>query len=89
MDNLKELGHGKVWLEAVLMGVFVTLVGMCIYWCLKRWTQLSNDSGCPDWNAHYILQWTLFLSGAVGHLLAVVLGFGKKYCCAHGFDCAK
>lgn len=82
-NRWRVLGHGNVWIEAVVVGILMVLMGLVVSWLLHNHTKLpvyKGNEACADWNKNHIFEWTLFLTGFLVHLFCSAFGLSRYYC---------
>ena len=62
--------------EAIVVGILTVIVGTLISSIFKG----KVPSKCKDWNKNYVMEWSLFLTGAAIHILCENIGMNKWYC---------
>ena len=72
----------KILIEAIVVGIMVVIVGNIIGYGLSKIMTISpvTDAVCKDWNKYYIMELSLFLTGACVHLLCEFSGINNWYC---------
>jgi hypothetical protein len=78
--------YSQLFLEAVVCGVVVLVLGYLVGWATKPILGVSLPEACSQWNAKYMMQINLFLIGFIAHLLFEVTGANHWYCDS-GFAC--
>jgi hypothetical protein len=76
----------NVFVEAILMGIYLVIIGYIIGWLTKPVLGVSLPEVCSRWNDNYIMETNLFLIGFFGHLILELVGVNKWYC-ANGSAC--
>jgi membrane-bound ClpP family serine protease len=73
-------------IEALVVGVATVLVGSIVGLLVGKVLGSDLPSVCKDWNKKYAMEISLFLTGAVLHLLFELVG-GNKWYCKNGVAC--
>jgi hypothetical protein len=84
MDSLKSLYSRitpKLLLEAFVFGVLTVLVGLAVKYAVGHvnFFKVDRPEGCSgwDWNKHYVLEGSLFLTGFCMHLVSQLVGVDR------------
>jgi membrane-bound ClpP family serine protease len=73
-------------IEALVVGVATVVVGSIVGLLVGKVLGSDLPSVCKDWNKKYAMEISLFLTGAVLHLLFELVG-GNKWYCKNGVAC--
>tara|TARA_B100000925_G_scaffold281214_1_gene252743 strand:+ start:1288 stop:1527 length:240 start_codon:yes stop_codon:yes gene_type:complete len=73
-------------IEALVVGVATVVVGSIVGLVVGKVLGSDLPSVCKDWNKKYAMEISLFLTGAVLHLLFELVG-GNKWYCKNGVAC--
>ena len=68
--------------EAFVVGIATVIIGQFVGFSLSK---LMNSQGsirleCKKWNENHIMEWSLFFTGVLIHLLCEYLNVNKWYC---------
>mgnify|MGYP001162391929 FL=1 len=74
----------KLLVEAVVVGVMVVIVGSAVGYVVGRVNSVDLPKVCKKWNKNHVMEISLFLTGAVTHLLCEFSGINKYYI-KHGY----
>ena len=68
--------------EAIIVGIATVIIGQFVGFTLSKLmkTQVNNISDSRNWNKNHIMEWSLFFTGFLLHLLCEYLGVNKWYC---------
>ena len=69
----------KLLVEAVVVGVMVVIVGSAVGYVVGRVNSVDLPKVCKKWNKNHVMEISLFLTGAITHLLCEVSGINKYY----------
>ena len=67
----------KLLVEAVVVGVMVVIVGSAVGYVVGRVNSVDLPKVCKKWNKNHVMEISLFLTGAITHLLCEVSGINK------------
>jgi len=83
---MSSKGYLRLFLEAVVCGFVVVILGYVIGWATKPMVGVALPEVCAAWNDRYVMEINLFLIGFVGHLLSEITGANHWYC-KNGYAC--
>ena len=66
--------------EAFIVGISTIIAGTAITYFLKNIFTNGLPPVCKDWNKHYAMEISLFLTGFLLHLFFEVVGLNRWYC---------
>lgn len=69
--------------EAIIVGFLTVFVGTLIGKIFKS----NVPSQCKNWNKHYVMEKSLFLTGFFIHIICEYFGINKFYC-KYGSACS-
>ena len=70
----------KLAIEAIIVGIGVVVIGSLISYFVGVWyPRPSLPSECSTYNKYHIMEFTLFLTGVLFHLLCEVTGLNIWY----------
>lgn len=67
-------------IEASVVGIVLVIVGTGTSFVVGTFTKTDLPPACKDWNKNYAMEFSLFFTGFVSHLLFEVTGINKYYC---------
>lgn len=70
--------------EAIFVGFLTVIVGTLISSLFKG----NVPSKCRNWNKNHVMEWSLFITGFVIHMICEYSGINKWYC-KNGCACSK
>ena len=73
--------------EAIAVGIVVVIVGLIVSSFIGMFHKQTKKA-CQDWNKNHIMEISLFLIGALTHLVCEFTGVNKWYC-KNGNACKK
>jgi hypothetical protein len=60
-----------LWGETLLAGIIVAVVGTIVAGTVGKLFKVDLPPVCKEWNRNYTMEISLFVTGAVAHLLRV------------------
>ena len=80
-DNTRQIGtlDGKLLVEAFVVGLLVVIVGLIVHFAIKKIKPDLCPRDCAGWNANHIMEISLFLTGALTHLVCEFSGVNQWY----------
>ena len=76
----------NIIVEAIVVGVVIVIVGTVVSALVGMVLGTDLPPVCRDWNKNYAMEMSLFLTGALSHLLFEYTGANKWYC-RNGIAC--
>ena len=70
----------KLLIEAVVVGVSLAIIGTVTNKLVPHRFKVPLPDDCKKWNDKYVMQISLFITGATAHLLFEASGVNKWYC---------
>ena len=74
--------------EAIAVGIVVLAVGTLVGFIMGKFMKVDLPKACRQWNKNHIMELSLFITGALTHVIFELLGLNKWYC-IHGRACKK
>ena len=78
----------KLFIEAFVVGFITLIVGSIVCLILGYFFPNNLPDICKKWNKYHIMEFSLFLTGFIIHLICEFTGINKWYC-KHGNACKK
>jgi membrane protein DedA with SNARE-associated domain len=69
----------KLFVEAVVVGVMVVVVGSGVGFVVGKMNSMDLPKVCKKWNKNHVMEISLFFTGFVTHLLCEFSGVNKWY----------
>jgi len=69
-----------VLLEAIIVGVVLVILGHIVGATTTSYFKVSLPEICKRWNEKYVFEYTLFMTGFLGHILCELTGINRLYC---------
>lgn len=68
--------------EAIVVGLATVIIGQLVGFSLSKIMKSNNSipSESRNWNKNHIMEWSLFLTGVLVHILCELFGINKWYC---------
>ena len=68
--------------EAIVVGIATVIIGQFVGFTLSKLmnSERSVRSECKKWNKNHIMEWSLFFTGVLIHLLCEYFDVNKWYC---------
>ena len=68
--------------EAIVVGIATVIIGQFVGFTLSKFmkSEGSVPSECKKWNKNHIMEWSLFFTGVLIHLLCEYFNVNKWYC---------
>lgn len=76
----------KVFVEAVIVGLVLVVVGKIIGALVWKVRGVNLPMACEQWDKNYSQEISLFLTGFLLHIGSELVGLNKWYC-QHGHAC--
>ena len=76
----------NIIVEAIVVGIVIVIVGTIVGAFVGMLLGTDLPPVCKDWNKNYAMEMSLFLTGALSHLLFEYTGANKWYC-RNGIAC--
>ena len=73
--------------ESVLIGIATLIVGQLVGFILGNLMKVDTPKECKEWNKNHIMEWSLFFTGVLVHILSEKFGMNKWYC-KYGSACS-
>ena len=87
MISFKTIGL-NLFVEGFFVGLSIVIIGTLVSGIFALTMKSDLPPVCKDWNKNYIMELSLFLTGALTHLFFELLGLNSWYC-KHGRACKK
>ena len=68
-----------MFIGTFLMGILSVIVGTIIGFVIGKLFSSNLPDICKGWNKYYVMELSLFLTGALVHILFESFGLGKIY----------
>ena len=78
----------RLLLEALVVGITLVITGNIVGFLVGKLFATNMPPFCEDWNKNYVMEISLFLSGAMLHLFFELIGVNRWYC-KNGNACRK
>jgi hypothetical protein len=78
----------KLILEALTVGVITVIVGFFVGFGVGKLFSSDLPKVCKKWNKNHVMEISLFITGALIHLLCEFSGINRWYC-KNGVACKK
>jgi len=78
----------KLLIEAFFVGIAVVVIGSAVGYIISKLFSVDLPQICKKWNKNHVMELSLFLTGAILHLLCEGVGLNKWYC-KNGNACSK
>jgi len=75
-------------IEAFGVGLVVLVVGTLVGFILGKIMSVDLPKACEQWNQYHIMELSLFITGALTHIVFELLGLNNWYC-IHGRACQR
>ena len=68
--------------EAIVVGIATVIIGQIVGFTMGKYVfQRPNiKRECKDWNKNNVMEWSLFITGFLIHILCEYFGINKWYC---------
>lgn len=77
---------GQVFIEAVIIGILVIVLGYIVGWLTKPFLGVSLPEVCMRWNKNYMMEINLFLIGFIFHMVSEYSGLNVWFCKTYIMD---
>lgn len=68
----------RLFTEALLVGIGLVVLGYIVMYTAPSY--FNQNPACVGWNDNHIFEYTLFVTGFLGHLLCEATGLNRWYC---------
>jgi len=70
----------KLFIEAIVVGIGLIIVGSVIAFAVRNFYPKPNlPDTCASYNKYYVMEFTLFLTGFLFHLICELFGINNWY----------
>jgi len=69
----------RVLKEAVFIGLTVVMMGYVASMIVKPYFNIDLPEICKTWNKKHVMEWTLFMTGFLLHIIFEMMGINKSY----------
>jgi hypothetical protein len=69
----------RVLKEAILVGILTVLGGYLASYIVRPFLKVNLPEICKSWNKNHVMEWSLFTTGFLIHIILEISGVNKKY----------
>ena len=68
--------------EAIVVGIATIIIGQMVGFTMGKYIfkQPNIKRECKEWNKNHVMEWSLFVTGFLIHILCEYFGINKWYC---------
>ena len=66
--------------EAVFVGIGTVIIGSIVGYILGKFSSVDLPAICKKWNKNHIMEFSLFFTGFLFHIICEFSGLNKWYC---------
>jgi membrane protein DedA with SNARE-associated domain len=70
----------RLLVEMFMVGLMTVAVGSLVGYIIGKMVSSDLPSKCKEWNKFYVMEISLFITGALIHLVCEVTGINGWYC---------